>query len=140
MMVWGRWAHSPVTDNGMQCRLPVSLAEVMGGGADEKNRNPGLTAAKDSAIKVGGGAGPVMFYVFRLRNFCVSSFFGQVFGRWYGPGYFVHSLSVGCTQGCITLQNQRGLAKMFWLEINGYISGYISYGQWPDRLQSMARP
>ena len=25
---------------------------------------------------------------------------------------------------------------MFWPEINGYIGGYISYGQWPDRRGS----
>ena len=29
-----------------------------------------------------------------------------------------------------------GIAKMFWPEINGYIGGYISYGQWPDRRGS----
>ena len=29
---------------------------------------------------------------------------------------------------------------MFWPYINGYIREYISYGQWPDRLQSRARP
>ena len=29
----------------------------------------------------------------------------------------------------------RVLAKMFWLNTNGYIGGYISYGQWPDRVR-----
>jgi hypothetical protein len=41
------------------------------------------------------------------------------------------------TQLCIYVW---GLAKIFWPFINGYISGYILYGQWPDRVWSMARP
>jgi hypothetical protein len=59
-------------------------------------------------------------------------------------GFWVVSSNILCTLYCLVDNVKlcrcallciyvRGLAKMFWPEINGYIGVYIPYGQWPDR-------